>query len=178
MRLLLFRAPIIIMCFNEPTSWTTFFIGSVTCGFTLMKFREMQLDSDYSSLVWYWQFTLLMQLAEALLYRWKNTQHQKAFVELAMWLNISQPLIGTALFFPTMSNNNRILSATITGIYVVYCAFTAYKFNKDVFRKNCSNIGLVWWEDKFATILYFLSSFVFQLCISNRDVRYMSLGIL
>ena len=165
------------MCFNETVSWTTLFIGSATCAFTLLKFKDMKLDSVYSKLIWYWQFTLLMQLAEALVYRSKDTDHHQVFVNLAMWLNVAQPVVGTALFFPHMNNAGRILSATITGIYTSYIILHASRFKKDVFRDNCSNIGLVWFEDRMLTTLYFLSSLVFQLCITDQNVRFISLGI-
>lgn len=165
------------MCWNEPVSWTTLLLGAATCLFARVRFREMQLDAQYSKLTWYWQFCLLMQLAEALVHRFKATAHERACVELALWINVAQPVIGAALFVPEMQRDRRALCATVLGAYVVYVARNASRFDRRVFRKGCPNLKLAWWEDAPATLLYFAASFVFQGCIQHADVRLLSLSI-
>ena len=87
------------MCYNEPVSWATFFIGTL---FTLLNFYKFKNFKEIIVISIYWFSAVTMQIWEALIHRYKNNQELCAiFSKSARINNFIQPMVLVLLLFDT-----------------------------------------------------------------------------
>lgn len=141
------------MCWNEPVSWTTFFIGTFFNIFNICYFKNKTLTAVSILLEW----LLLMQLFEALIWRSQNSteksQLNKIATNGAMIANLTQPIILAFLFIAISDNQiNKYFAIAVIMIYIcyiLYCLNQTSNYNSiDVkSQKDCVHIDLKWWKN-------------------------------
>ena len=91
------------MCWSETTSIVTFLLGSILNVFAYMYLTYKKSPSNI--LVFYWQFTLLMQIPEAITWNYINNDIDVyGPSRIAMILNVFQPI---ALFLCVINGINN-----------------------------------------------------------------------
>ena len=162
------------MCWDEKTSWTTLAIGTTlnTLCIADLLHRNAYLES---LMIVYWQFGLLMQIPEALI--WRSDGQNKSAIHLAFWLNVSQPIFGYLTLLPFMSTRSRILTSAIVSVYVGYIVSQLSKFDTNVMNNSCPHLSLVWWKNERATVLYFLTSIAVMMAIPSPFLRNLMLAL-
>lgn len=156
------------MCFNEPMSWSTLVLGSLVNAALL---RKLPQDSPVRAAVINWQFGLMMQLGEAMVYRTGS----KSAVELAFWLNVLQPVAAYVGFMPHMHNPELV--GVLVVAYVALLVWKSNKVSKQVFLPDCSHISLTWWRDRNMLAGYFVTMIAVLYNIRDDRVRHTCLAI-
>ena len=163
------------MCWDEQTSWTTLFIGTVVNLYILWDLFQRKDNGLEIAIMTYWQFALLMQLPEALIWRSEGTD--KSAIQLAFWLNVLQPVYVYVVTFAFMSPQNRLLTSVFIAVYLGYILFNLKSLSMNVLKKGCPHLSFSWWEDAIATILYFVTTVVVLLALPSPLLRYTTLAL-
>ena len=162
------------MCWDERTSWTTLAVGTTLNSLLIADLlrRNAYLESI---LILNWQFGLLMQIPEALI--WRSNGHNESAIRLAFWLNILQPVFSFVTLFPFMSKRSRMFASAIVGIYLGYVVIKLNAFDTNFINDSCPHVSLVWWNDKRALLLYFVTSVAIMMTIPSPFLRNLMLAL-
>ena len=172
------------MCWDDRTSWTTLAVGTVVnvcvgtvvnvcVGLDLARRPQGALAVAVLS---YWQFGLLMQWPEALIWRSKGSSSQPA-VALAFWLNVLQPVYGYAALLAFMTPAHRRVVGAIVAAYVLYVLARRARLPTNVMARGGPHLSLEWWKNRTATALYFVASLAVLLAIPSPLLRHTTLAI-
>ena len=136
------------MCFNAPVSIAALIVGTVL---NVYVYRSTTLPHVRAIIV-AWQYSLLMQLADAL--SWTSecpSTQQTISTKLSYVLNITQPialLVAAMIFVPSLSLRTKVIAC---GVGMAYLAYTyAYTKNTDACVKRlnaCGHLDYYWWSD-------------------------------
>lgn len=149
------------MCFDAKLSIATLVVGTLINAFNIFYFKDPTITA--ASLLWEW--VLLMQLFDGI--AWLNqpspnahgaasgcNKANKFAAKGAMIANVLQPVVLAILFFALqsdkISDTNKVLSAIITLIYLVWAIYVTNKIPEVTCLKNegnCSNLGYSWWTN-------------------------------
>ena len=163
------------MCINEPVSWATLACGTLLnlscCIFLIRTVVEWPIAITIMS---WWQYGLLMQLPEAMVWR---TRGDSVWEMVAFGLNVTQPHVAIAgglvvwrltrgtdstcgwgevmqrRFFPRFPRVLSLLGALRWSLpivaLIVYSVIVAVELPGCDFgmaKPNCPHLSLVWWE--------------------------------
>jgi len=158
------------MCINEPVSWITLALGTLfSILFSLFLWKTVKEWRVAILMVWAWQYGLLMQLPEAMVWR---TQGSAGWQVLAYVLNATQP--HATLFFSAAAMRvtrdtydvitklsrratdsglikvvtvlRVLLPMSALTLYTVYLGFHTPKCDFAMLVPACENLVLSWWE--------------------------------
>jgi uncharacterized membrane protein (DUF441 family) len=136
------------MCFNAPVSIAALLVGTVL---NVCLFRATPLP-HVRAIVITWQYSLLMQFADAL--SWTSecpSTQQTISTKLSYLLNITQPialLVAGMVLLPSLSFQSKALACTIAIAYLVYVYVYANKADKCVKNLNaCGHLDYYWWSE-------------------------------
>ena len=151
------------MCWNEEVSWTTFIIGTLA---NIMLVNKIK-DKKIYAIAIIWQWVLLMQFFEALIWRNKECNKLNKFASIGAFIaNITQPLVVflALLFLTKQSNKFKIVGGIAVFIYLSY---VFVNFNKNSIecvkpRKECRHLEYGWFSKEQKTyegLLYLIALF-------------------
>ena len=163
------------MCWSERTSWTTLVVGTVVNVCVAVDLARRGHGALPIVLVSFWQFGLLMQWPEALI--WRSKGKSKPAVELAFWLNVLQPVYGYVALLAFMTPAHRRAVGAVVAAYVLYVLARRARFPTNVMTRGCPHLSLEWWKDRTATALYFVASLAVLLAIPSPLLRNTTLAI-
>ena len=158
------------MCFDERTSWLTLVIGTIVNLISL----KVSNKNITKLLILYWQFTLLMQLPEALL--WRSNGKSKFANRLALFLNILQPVVLFLLLYNYGSKMNKKLAILLITVWVIYLFLYVNLKRKATLDKDC--IQLSWWKYDLSGFLYIIISVLLLFLLLNKKKNYMILTLI
>ncbi len=147
------------MCFDEPTSWTTFIIGSALNYWYFLRSKNRSLFAVGIM----WQYILFVQALEALIWRSYKTGNQNLcqFSSNAiMTTTMMQPLLAILLAAYAAGQQNvfTILVATMYAVFFVYHATKTKGDRCIISNERCNgHLDHVWWDEmgSGARTLYF-----------------------
>jgi hypothetical protein len=143
------------MCWNEPVSWTVFFVGTLCNIYLIWKIKTPVAIA----LAIIWEWVLLMQLFDALLWRDQNCGGLNKFTsKLAYIANITQPLVVflALLLISTVNIKLKILSCSVIFFYICYIVMTKSDVGTiDCVKENEGHLDYFWWNKmKYGGIIY------------------------
>lgn len=152
------------MCWNEPVSWTTLAVGTV---FSIILYQDgiKKNNNSIKAVAIMWQFTLLMQLFEALIHRdnGKCTMMGKVASHGAFWANILQPTIAIIVMIilgQRTFNQEQLIAMIIIAVYLGIFMYMYATRDFPCVGRDC-HINLYWWDWSMAlSILYFVGLFI------------------
>jgi len=169
------------MCTSEGVSWATLAVGTtvnILCFWALSRFvREWRLPVIVGL---FWQYGLLMQLPEAMVWR---TGGGDAWERLAFGLNVTQPHVGVALAIVAWHYTDEKMSTWsykrrgifLIGLFVlVLYSFVVFdaspRCELDMIKPPCPHLSLSWWEgggclSATRDVLLYMAAAVFGLAI-------------
>ena len=169
------------MCFSETSSWATLAIGTtVNVVAICYLFRETQKDSRAlvpMLFVILWQFSLFMQLPDAL--AWRSIKRGESTVDsgqMAYILNITQPLIAwvAAVLIVWRMGSSPVTIYPATVALVVYGAllFVSLLRGENSYdvkptSKGCSALVYRWWPRWSTLIFYWLAMLLAVMAIPS-----------
>ena len=163
------------MCYNESVSWQTLIIGTILTILNLIYFR-----SNYEILIitLYWFGAVLMQLWEALIYRYKdNDRLCKTFSIIAAINTIIQPLV---LLFLALNIKlllvNKQLAIFIAIIYIFLILKNIDFPNRCAYDTNNKNISFYWWTNKNG-YLYVITSLLLLILLLTYKFRFFQISL-
>ena len=143
------------MCFNEYVSLSTFVIGTI---FNVLLITIIKTKEAYT-LALIWQWVLLMQLFEALIWinkkkKKKNNTIKDIGTSGAYIANILQPLV-IYLSILLLTNQNTYYNVILGILVAVYIGYLIMKqitviSKKDITVDNgdsCNHLYYKWWDD-------------------------------
>jgi hypothetical protein len=164
------------MCWSEQTSWLTLVMGTAINIAVTIDLIRRKSGALVVAIISFWQFGLLMQLPEALI--WCSKGQSEGAIQLAFWLNVLQPVYAYAVLFGFLSGRGKIIVGAVVAAYTVYVLARRNRFKTNVFSSaSCPHISLVWWRDRVATALYFAASIAALFAIPDPLLRSTTLAI-
>lgn len=140
------------MCWTEEISWYSLIIGTI---FNIITFYSFD-DKNVKVVCILWQYVLLMQLFEGMIWRSKNVKECKFYSRLAMIANITQPIIVSILLIYIQGTQEKInpiiyilLFSYIFWLLKEVWMMDGIKCINPKFKEldNCNNLELYWWYD-------------------------------
>lgn len=151
------------MCWSEPVSYLTFALGTV---FNIASYAYLRcMKSVTAPLVWYWQFALLMQLPEGVVWSQLRVGGDVAAAShAAMILNILQPIVLTITVW--LGCGRRPLYALVaTLMYILLIGADGSSMWRDSRsiepEAGCAHLDLRYWNGARTTLFVFASFFSF-----------------
>ena len=143
------------MCWNEPISWTVFFVGTLFNMYLIWKFRTATAITVAIT----WQWVLLMQLFDALLWRDQNCGRLNKFATNSAYIaNITQPIVVflSLIVISTANIKLKIMSTVIILFYIIYMIQSRPNIGKlDCVQEKGGHLNYFWWDKmKFGGIIY------------------------
>jgi hypothetical protein len=148
------------MCFNEYVSIATFITTTI---FNYILLRTFKGNKEILSIVIIWEWIILMQFFEALIWL---SKHKKTSLNTigsygAYIANILQPLIVylSIILLTKQRKEYKLVFGVLVLLYLVYCIERyitkirkkiKYLTNKD----TCSNINYAWWKEMNSGVIY------------------------
>ena len=172
------------MCFNAPISWMTLIIGTIFNIFNIFYFNNATITA--TSLLWQW--VLLMQLFDAI--GWMNqpaggpgsnncNSTNKFVANGAFLANVTQPIVLALLFFALqgdlISQENKILAASVTLIYTLWLVYSSNQIDEvNCLRPNtgCSNLAYSWWEQFPGSASMYMLALVLLILLLARPMKF------
>lgn len=162
------------MCWSEQTSWLTFAMGTAINLAVAIDLIRRKSGALAVAIISYWQFGLLMQLPEALI--WRSKGQSESAIQLAFWLNVLQPVYA-AVLFAFLGGRGQVIVGAVVAAYAAYVLARLNHLNMNVTSSACPHISLAWWRDGVATALYFAASITALLAIPDPLLRSTTLAI-
>lgn len=161
------------MCWSENSSIASFIIGTILNIYVLLHFKTPLI---YSFCIM-WQWVLMMQLAEYLIWRdLDNTSTNGLGTKMALIFNITQPLVMFLCFFLTSTApiENKIFASIIILMYLCFMLVyfniqNEYKFLTP--SAQCKHMNLQWWEDNKITGLIYYLTLIYIMMLLVRPVH-------
>jgi hypothetical protein len=143
------------MCWNEPVSWIVFFVGTLFNIYLIWKIKTPVSIVIAIS----WQWVLLMQLFDALLWRDQNCGSLNKFATKSAYIaNITQPIVVflTLIVISKAAIKFKIMSCVVVLIYIIYMIQARPGIGKlDCVKEKGGHLNYFWWDKmKFGGILY------------------------
>lgn len=162
------------MCWSETTSIVTFVLGSVLNIFAYMYLTYK--NSPSKIFVFYWQFTLLMQLPEAIVWNHINSGTDiSGPSRIAMILNIFQPI--ALLLCVTTGFDNSLSAVFMYSLLIVSDFQELWIEGSDISpKKGCRHLNLGYWNLS-RTLLYVFSSMICFMSFGNRFWGWLNMLI-
>lgn len=153
------------MCWSEATSIVTFLLGSIinVFAYTYLTYKK----SPSNILVFYWQFTLLMQIPEAITWNYINNDIDVyGPSRIAMILNVFQPI---ALFLCVINGINNAFSAIFMYLLLILSDYQElWAEGSDISpQKGCEHLNLGYWNLS-RSLLYVFSSMICFVSFENK----------
>lgn len=150
------------MCISERVSWLTLALGSML-NIPMLIYLSQKPEHEViipMILILGWQYALLMQIPDALAWRYPEEQYPG---KIAFFLNVTQPLVLFILIFIALWK----LKMSLWKLTPAIVALTLYTFMtiKDAVdikdyniqpNEKCKYLTYTWWSPK-KYILYFIS---------------------
>ena len=145
------------MCHSERMSWFTLLLGTLLNS-VIITLLSIYTPSEWSlgvAVVIGWQYALLMQLVDAILWR-KFNQGATSSVQshIGCFLNLTQPVI-----FPVMAGATTLpdeswrvwVAFSLLGIWLVWCGINSFRISTffNVEQQTCYNkqtLHYQWWN--------------------------------
>ena len=179
------------MCFSETTSWVTLAVGTI-CNVVSICYLLGQTKKDSRALipmlfVVLWQFSLLMQLPDAL--AWRNIKRDRSTTSsgrLAYILNVTQPLIAwvAAMVIVWKMGSSPITLYPATFAMVVYCILLLISlirgensYDVEPTAKGCSTLTYRWWPRTSTLVFYWLVIILAVLAIPSLKWAALEISI-
>ena len=162
------------MCWSETTSIVTFVLGSVSNIFAYIYLTYK--NSPSKIFVFYWQFTLLMQIPEAVVWNYINNGFDiSGPSRIAMILNIFQPI---ALLLCVISGLDNPLSAVSMYLLLIVSDFQELWIEgSDISpKKDCKHLDLGYWNLS-RTLLYVFSSMICFMSFGDKFWGWLNMFI-
>ena len=136
------------MCWNEEVSWATFILGTLANVFLVNKIK----NKNIFAIALIWQWVLLMQLFEALIWRSKKCGTlNKIGTTGAFIANVTQPLIVflAILMLTKQGKSFKLFGGLCIILYLLYI-ISKYQTMKTLEciepKKECNHLNYVWWK--------------------------------
>lgn len=150
------------MCWSEPVSWITFAVGTIFNFGAYAYFRAAR--SGVENMIIYWQYALLMQVAEGSAWR-VLAGNKDADVagpsRAAMILNVTQPFVIIIVVVCTMPSTRKLMAISAGVLYLgMLIAEASALWDESLSirpQEGCSQLDLRWWDGT-RTTLYILTS--------------------
>jgi hypothetical protein len=141
------------MCWSEEVSWITLVVGTILNIFLISCVK----NTTVRVVAILWQWVLLMQFFEALIWRANRTGDTKLCVwasKGALYANVLQPVIVAVLLLCLcgggVSTQNKIVAILLVCAYVAWLVSNSVSMNKDrcvTTSEGCGHLDLVWWKE-------------------------------
>ena len=143
------------MCWNEPVSWTVFFVGTLCTIYLIWKIKKTVAIAIAIT----WQWVLLMQLFDALLWRDQNCGTLNKFAGNSAYIaNITQPIIVflVLIVISSVSTTFKIMACVVILIYIIYMIMSNSSVGQiDCVKEKNGYLDYFWWEKmKYGGIVY------------------------
>lgn len=171
------------MCWNEPVSWLTFFIGTFLNVYNICYFKNKVITRLSLAVQW----LLMMQFFEAIAWRNQNVNSKSecnstnTFATYgALIFNLTQPIV-LCLLFLDISPVLPIYKNLAIGVMLTYICYLFYALNRSkTFNclkpsSQCSHLDLVWWKS-ISAIPYHIALFA-TLILLVRPVNIMMFAV-
>jgi hypothetical protein len=161
------------MCFGERESWLSLVFGTITNLAVLSA-----LSNSYMPMFLIIEFTLLMQLWEALAWRDPSCGRLNAIATKgAMISNVLQP-IAIFLAFYYFGSADKSSERLATMIIVIYAIATAIFLYKNISKHQCmratiecKHLQLDWWADSYLYLVMYLVALFSVSFLMIRPIR-------
>ena len=138
------------MCYNKEVSLLSFILGTII---NLSVFIYYKNNIKLRSICIVWQWVLMMQLSEYLIWKDQNCgKIHKIGTKLAMFFNLTQPIIVyiVLMMITKKSYNMKYIATFLIILYIVYMIINI-KNNKEYTcikpSEQCTHLNLKWWKD-------------------------------
>jgi hypothetical protein len=159
------------MCISEKISWITLAIGSILNIIILLYLSRIPDPKVIIPIILIigWQYALLMQIPDALAWRYPSAQYPG---KLAFVLNVTQPMVLFILVVIALTKLNISL-IRLTPAIITLAIYSILTIKDTVNRKEyniqppeqCKYLSYSWWSPS-KYILYMLSMVLLILCLA------------
>jgi hypothetical protein len=138
------------MCFNEYVSFGTFIVGTIFNIILYTKFKTKNILCV--SIIWQW--VLLMQFFEGLIWISKNDKMNKICSYCAYLANILQPVVTfmCIMLLTSQPLYSKIIAIIVISFYSIYMIYKYADYVKDTLtttstKTNCKHLNYEWWQN-------------------------------
>lgn len=146
------------MCWNEPVSWTVFFVGTLFNIYLIWKYKTPVAIA----LALIWQWILLMQLFDALLWRDQKCGSLNKFAGNSAYIaNITQPIVVflVLIVISSASMKFKIMAGVIVLVYISYLVMSkSVVGNIECVKEKNGHLDYFWWNKmKYGKVIYIVT---------------------
>ena len=146
------------MCWNAPVSFTTFVLGS----FMNAVFYKLMSKHSIAPIIFYWQYTLSMQIPEGIAWIQLNNKESIQGVSwIAFILNVTQPfvlLLVVQYFIKSKTNYGYVAIILYTSVLI---SEKFWNFTDISPPPRCDHLDLKYWNPTTTTTYVLTSLFIF-----------------
>lgn len=169
------------MCFDERTSWITFLIGTSV---NLWLVKKNWNNKSIIGVSFFWQFVLLIQLFEALVWRSHRLNEPQNCIKATnaiLIATLAQPMLFTLA--ASYTSGKWVLGAFIAAAYGLYAMWAATHLKTDkcvTATQECPHLAFDWVADvPGGSIPYFATAIVAVLLLmSPMKLKFAVIGYL
>ena len=146
------------MCWSEPVSWITLIIGTIFNIISVIVINKPIVIA--TSIIW--QFALLMQFFDALIWRDQKCGKLNKFATKGAYIsNMLQPIVAfiVLIFITKSSMVYKGITGTLVTVYIAYILLKAKEMkNIECVKPICGHLNYDWWNNmKGGGLLYVIT---------------------
>lgn len=152
------------MCWSESVSFATFAVGTLFNLTTYAYLRRVQSRTLLT--LWYWEYTLLMQIPEGIVWnRISENGDTAAPSRAAMLLNVTQPIALTVILtFADPKRARAAQTACLMYTLLILSEFDILWRGSETIapQSGCDHLNLGFWNGGRTTLYVFATLFAFS----------------